>query len=198
MDPDSFHNTYFADGTRGFFIMRKFYVKYADLFHDREFPTFDDFRNQIFINLSDLDLSNVRKSKEAYCIGAIKIQCRELLEQAIDAKKRLSESDLKRNPDDPDRDLDKQPDETAPTPEKIQGGRVLLREIALFRTQLRPLEKDVLNGLIDGDTRDELAHRLQLNMNTLDTHIRRIRLRLLKFLEKRGYDSLLAGRIKRK
>jgi len=197
MKPDTFYNLYFADETRGFYMMRKFYHKYADLLSRSEFPSFDDFRNQIYINLSDLNLDRATKTKEGYCIGAIKIQCRVQLEKALKEKVMLSESQMKREPEDNLSPIERQPDDQSNNPEEQFNVSDLFREITLFRLQLRDVEKKVLNHLIDGMERPEMAKDLHLNTNTLDTHIRRIRLKLIAFLEERGFKTELKSRIKR-
>jgi len=197
MSSKQFYRKYFAEETRGYLIMRRFYFRYADLFHKREFPQFEDFLNQIFVNLSDIDLERARKSEEGYVIGAIKIQCRMLLERAVERKSVRSESERSQPGNEDRRSLQHQPDEKTTSPEETFSGNLLLREIAMFRSELRPVEREVLNSLIDGKARNEIAQTLELKMNTLDTHIRRIRLRLMEFLERRGYESSLFERITR-
>jgi len=196
MKPDKLYKLYFADETRGFYMMRKFYHKYADLLSRSEFPTFDDFRNQIYVNLSDLNLDRATKTKEGYCIGAIKIQCRVQLEKALKEKVMLSESQMQRNSEDTSSPINRRTDHQSNSPEEQFHISELFREITIFRMQLRDIEKKVLNHLINGIDRAEMAQDLDLNTNTLDTHIRRIRLKLIAFLEKRGYETELASRIK--
>jgi len=85
---------YFPRETRGYKIINRFCYKYKDLFERTAFPNFNDFINQIFLNVSSIDFSRDIKNFDAYIIGTIKIQCRAQLDKAIKMKNLIAESRL--------------------------------------------------------------------------------------------------------
>ena len=89
MNSTELHNTYFTPDTRGYKILRKFYAKYMDLFEKTSYTDFNDFLNQIYLNISRIDFNKEIQNKEAYTIGAIKIQCRVQLDKAIKYKNHI-------------------------------------------------------------------------------------------------------------
>jgi hypothetical protein len=65
----------------------------------------------------------------------------------------------------------------------------LMREINLFKTQLSQNDILILNSLIDEKSRSEIANTIHLNLNTVDTLIRRLRIRLTRHLKSQGFQS---------
>ena len=79
--------------------------------------------------------------------------------------------------------------ETAlPDPHIILEGEELLNIINIFKMELKSEERDLLNSMIDEKTRAEIAGEKNSNLNTLDTHIRRLRIRFFSFLKDNGYN----------
>jgi len=180
---------YFSNGSRGFKILNRFYLKYRDLFTRTIFIEFDDFKNQIFLNISGIRLSEDIINEEAYIIGAIKIQCRVQLDKAIRSKKVLSESRTAGTAGDGESPSYMEKIETAlPDPHIILEGEELLNIINIFKMELKSEERDLLNSMIDEKTRAEIAGEKNSNLNTLDTHIRRLRIRFFSFLKDNGYN----------
>ncbi|HKB85620.1 MAG TPA: hypothetical protein VKD08_05600 [Ignavibacteriaceae bacterium] len=180
---------YFSNGSRGFKILNRFYLKYRDLFTRTIFIEFDDFKNQIFLNISGIRLSEDIINEEAYIIGAIKIQCRVQLDKAIRSKKVLSESRTAGTAADGESPSYMEKIETAlPDPHIILEGEELLNIINIFKMELKSEERDLLNSMIDEKTRAEIAGEKNSNLNTLDTHIRRLRIRFFSFLKDNGYN----------
>ena len=167
MNLEEINKKFFAFGTRGYKITSNFYNKYSDLFKKTLYQSFKEFSNQIFLNISNIDFSKDIRNEEAYIIGTIKIQCRVLLDKAIKSKKIIPESQLNEL-------QNKEPEES------VINQRTVNKKIEL------------LNHLIDEKSRYEIAGEINININTLDTHIRRLRIKFSKFLIKLGYtDQIL-------
>lgn len=66
-------------------------------------------------------------------------------------------------------------------------GMELLAQLNLFKSGLDRDSARLLNLLIDESARSEIAGVMGLNMNTLDTKIRRLRMRLAEHLKGLGY-----------
>ena len=191
MNLDEINKKYFTSGTRGYKIINNFYSKYLDLFKKTICHDFHDFSNQIFLNVSKIDFSKDIRNEEAYLIGSLKIQCRILLDRAIKSKNVIPESrfnELK----------DKDSEDTlisAITPNKKDEVlenldlNELINRINIFKLQLNHGEVQLLNYLIDEKSRYEIAGETNLKLNTLDTHIRRLRIKFSKFLKKSGYSG---------
>jgi hypothetical protein len=67
-------------------------------------------------------------------------------------------------------------------------GMELLACVNLFKAHVGLKEARLLNLLIDETPRTEMAALLDLNANTLDTNIRRLRIRLAEYLRGLGYS----------
>jgi len=52
---------------------------------------------------------------------------------------------------------------------------------------LRESERYLFNSLIDDIPRKEIAEKRNQNLNTVDTQIRRLRIKFLSFLREEGY-----------
>ncbi|MEJ2615244.1 MAG: helix-turn-helix transcriptional regulator, partial [Ignavibacteriaceae bacterium] len=72
----------------------------------------------------------------------------------------------------------------------------LFNHINTFKFQLKQNEVKLLNYLIDEKTRYEIAEEINLNLNTLDTHIRRLRIKFSRFLRKSGYSGGILDKYK--
>ena len=190
MDRDYLHQRYFQKGTRGCNILSRFYQKYRDLFVKTGYQYFEEFLNQVFANLSQIDTSNIRKKEEDYVIGAIHIQCRSLLDKAIKGRKTRSGIILSldsRKPANDETSNTFTPQSAPAHLESLEAGEIL-KHLSYFKRSLDSVEKAILNALIDGKSRRETAAELKLNMNTLDTKIRRLRIELVDYLKKLGYE----------
>ncbi|MEO8399254.1 MAG: hypothetical protein ABI550_05480 [Ignavibacteriaceae bacterium] len=188
MDSSDIHNIYFTSETRSYKIIRRFYSNYNDLFKNTLYPDFNDFLNQIFLNISRIDFNKEIKNKEAYIIGAIKIQCRVQLDKAIRAKKVTAESRLKKLPESEDEEnITLKIIKFSPGPDDAFEAEEILNKINDFKLELKNNERELLNFLIDETPRAEIAEMQKLKINTLDTHIRRLRIKLFAFLSKNGY-----------
>ena len=191
MNLTEINNNYFTSGTRGYKIISCFYNKYLDLFKKTIYNDLGDFSNQIFLSVSKIDFNKEIRNEEAYIIGTIKIQCRVLLDKAIKSKKIIPESQL-RNTDFKENEESVinnfSPDNKDKLFEAIEGNEIF-NQINIFKIQLKQNETQLLNYLIDEKTRYEIAEEINLNLNTLDTHIRRLRIKFSRFLKKSGYSA---------
>jgi len=191
MNLTEINKKYFTSGTRGYKIISCFYNKYSDLFKKTIYNDPGDFSNQIFLSVSKIDFKKEIRNEEAYIIGTIKIQCRVLLDKAIKSKKIIPESQL--------RNLDYKENEESvinnfSTDDKeklfeVMEGNEIFNQINIFKIQLKQDETKLFNYLIDEKTRYEIAEEINLNLNTLDTHIRRLRIKFSRFLKKSGYSA---------
>ncbi|GAB6282383.1 MAG: hypothetical protein STSR0008_11280 [Ignavibacterium sp.] len=97
MNNEELHTNYFKAKTNGYKIINFFYHKYYDLFKKSIYPTFNDFLNEIFINISKINFSRKIINEKAYILGSIKIQCRICLDKVIKLKSEEAESYLNYN-----------------------------------------------------------------------------------------------------
>jgi DNA-directed RNA polymerase specialized sigma24 family protein len=188
MSPEELNNKYFSKETRGYNIISRYYYKYHDLFKKTIFPDFNDFINQIFLNISGIDFSKGIKNFEAYIIGSIKIQCRVQLDKTLKMKNTVAESTLLSGDKENEPITFKIPSKTN-NPEDILDIQEMLYHISLFKLQLKQREIHLLNFLIDEKPRNGIADEMQINLNTLDTHIRRLRVKMADYFKKLGYSS---------
>ncbi len=177
---------YFSHGTLGYKILSTYYSRYRDLFEKTVHPEFTDFLNQVLLNVTTINFSKEINNIEAYIIGTIKMQCRVQLDRAIKMKntaaERIYSGEENENPivfsiagnENPAEQLDFQE---------------MFVQLNLFKLQLKKTEVDILNSLIDEKQRKEIAEELNLNLNTLDTQIRRLRLKIADHFQKLGYSS---------
>jgi len=189
MTSERLYKTYFQEGTRGFFLICKFYNKYADLLSRTNLITVNDAIHEVFLSVSKTDFRKVRKI-EHYVMRSIKIQCWSLLDKAVKRKKVIPKSHLPNRTDEPapENDGDRQMlDERDPV--KELEGLELVNHINLFKVQIKSREVQILNYLIDETPRTHIAEVMNLNLNTLDTHIRRLRIKLVHYLRNLGYND---------
>lgn len=136
--------------------------------------------HEVFIAVAKTDFEKVRNT-EHYVMRTVKLQCWSLLDKAIRQKARTAGSVATDNPD--DQHIAAREPEQASAIDEME----LLAQVNLFKDQASDREVRLLNLLIDETPREEIAALLALNMNTLDTHIRRLRIRLGQYLRSLGY-----------
>jgi len=179
-------STYFNPGTKGYKILSFYYTRYRDLFIRTIHPEFDEFINQIFLSVSGIRLSEEIKNPEAYIIGTIKIQCRVQLDLALKMKKRQQKETMEQSSDDEVSVLENLPNKDQDPHSKVEGSEVF-SIINVFKLSLRESERYLFNSLIDDIPRKEIAEKRNQNLNTVDTQIRRLRIKFLSFLREEGY-----------
>lgn len=187
MNPEDMLNIYFKPGTKGYRILYFYYTRYRDLFVKTIHPRFDEFMNQVYLNVSGIRLSEEIKNQEAYIIGTIKIQCRAQLDLAIKMKNRKQKENEIMEKDDEDRSfLDSIPGKEPDPYSKLESTEVF-SIVNVFKLSLKETERYLFNALIDDIPRKEIAERKKQNLNTVDTQIRRLRIKFLSFLKENGY-----------
>ncbi len=194
MNLTDINKKYFTPGTRGYKILSYFYNKYSDLFNKTVYTNFEAFLNQIFLSVSNIDFTKDIRNEEAYIIGTIKIQCRVLLDKALKFKREVPESLL--NELNNENSEDSIINNLTANKKEEQLAHLEAEEffncINTFKTHLSVSEVKLLNNLIDEKTRFEIAEETNIKLNTLDTHIRRLRIKFSKFLKNSGYtDKIL-------
>ena len=185
VDTHILHQQYLADGTAGYAVIRRFYAKYADVLARTNLIDLNDILHEVFVSLSKTDFSQIQ-NHEHYLMRAIKLHCWTLLDKAIRAKALTA---------DPRVELHGEEDAAEPETRELSSpdhlatieGVELLAYVNMFKAGLTPRDSRLLNLLIDETERSEIARSLELNMNTLDTSIRRLRIRLAEFLRNLGY-----------
>ena len=189
LSPKELNTKYFSPNSRGYKIISKFYYKYYDLFVNTSCGTFTDFRNQIYLNLSSINFYGKINNLDAYIISAMKIQCRVQLDKAIKQKKIIPVSKIKDDDNEnSDSILETGSANSSSNPAKVLEGDDIFNHINIFRLSLKPKEAELLNFLIDEKSRAEIAENTKMKMNTIDTNIRRLRLKLFNYLKKIGYN----------
>ena len=186
MDTNILHKKYLQQGTAGFAIIRKFHIRYADLLAKNNVMSIDDVLHEIFLSLSKTDLNEVR-NVEHYIMRAIKLQCWSMLDKAIRQKtvgelRAIIIGDEKEDPTELVQHTAHQNDQL----NELEGMDLLV-QINLFKARLHPHEVRLLNYLIDETERSDIAAMLEMNLNTLDTNIRRLRMKLAEYLKRLGY-----------
>ena len=188
MSPEEISEKYFAPGTRGYKILRVYYTKYKDLFAKTLHHKFEEFLNQILLNVSSIEFSEEIENTEAYIIGALKIQCRVQLDQALKIKNRTgSHSESGNSETEEEESLYEKIPSSNPGPQETLGSQEIFTAMNVFKLTLKSNEVDLLNFLIDGISRIEIAEKQKMNLNTLDTQIRRLRIKFLDYLKGGGY-----------
>jgi DNA-directed RNA polymerase specialized sigma24 family protein len=182
MDHHTLHSRYFIEGTSGYAIIRRFYLKYNDVLPLIHCADMNDLVNDVFLSLSQTDFTQVR-DEQRYVLRAIKLRCWSLLDRAIREKTLAGISQSRTSEGDGVAERAAQP---AGHLTEIDGME-LMSTVNLFKTRVSIREAELLNMLIDEIPRSEIAARLALNMNTLDTHIRRLRKKLVGHLKGFGY-----------
>ena len=187
MSIEELSKKYFVPGMHGYRLLKVYYARNHDLFSRTLHQEFEEFLNQIFLNISTINFSDNIKNIDAYIIGAIKIQCRVQLDKSIKLKNVVAESHLEKNdPEEEPLTLKIPAKESNPT--ELLDLQEMFLQINLFKLQLNKKDVDLLNHLIDERSRKEIADDLHLNFNTLDTHIRRLRIKMADYFKKLGYS----------
>ena len=186
MDNTTLHKEYLRQGTAGYAVIRRFYSRYADVLATSGAITIDDVIHDVFISLSKTDFAKVNNA-DHYLLRAIKLHCWSMLDKAIRMKAVMATSAISDEDDERSSDRANQPIHRTEHHSPLEGVE-LLAKINLFKAQLAPSDTQLLNLLIDETPRAEIATLLRLKMNTLDTNIRRLRIRLSNFLKEMGYS----------
>lgn len=197
MKTEELHKQYFSVKTNGYKIINFFYRKYYDLFKNSIYPTFNDFLNEIFINTSKINFSKEIINEKAYILGSIKIQCRICLDKVIKLKSEEAESYLNYNKKEEDENIfsiSSNEDAKILKPNEIYEGVELFNLINNFKLSLKQQDIFLLNLLIDEIPRKEIALKMNINLNTLDTKIRRLRTKLYEFIKKAGFEYQYANK----
>ena len=187
MNPDEMLNIYFKPGTKGYRILYFYFTRYRELFMKTNHHQLDEFINQIFLNVSGIRFSEEIKNLEAYIIGTIKIQCRVQLDLAIKMKNRKQKENENIEKDNEDKSvLDNLPGKEPNPHSKLESTEVFSL-INIFKLSLKESERDLFNSLIEDVPRKEIAEKKNQNLNTVDTQIRRLRIKIFSFLKEKGY-----------
>lgn len=187
MDSHTLYQTYLTKGTAGFAVIRRFSSKYSDLLTRANLIDIDDIVHEVFLSLSKTDFAEVR-DVEHYVMRAIKLRCWSLLDKAM--REKILTSDRHGAPYEDENERSRAHDLRAPNhsqPLAELEGIELLSNLNSFKAQISPKEARLLNLLIDETERLDIAKILELNINTLDTAIRRLRIRLVDYLRGLGY-----------
>jgi hypothetical protein len=170
LSPKEISEKYLTPGTHGHKILRVFYTKYRDLFARTLHHEFDEFRNQILLNISSINFSEEIKNVEAYIIGTLKIQCRVQLDRALKIKNRTGHQQEAGNSETEEEEsfYEKIPSAN-PGPLENLESQEIFTAVNVFKLTLKSSEVDLLNFLIDGIPRIEIAEKQKMNLNTLDT-----------------------------
>ncbi|HAP36571.1 MAG TPA: hypothetical protein DCQ28_11765 [Bacteroidetes bacterium] len=186
MDSRTLHTEYLQDGTAGYAIIRTFYSRYSDVLTISSLIDINDVIHEVFLSLSKTNFESVR-DPEHYIMRAIKLQCWSLLDKAIKQKAIVVKNEGNREGDKNERNLEHQLFASHNEQlEEIEGTELLV-QISLFKNQLKENDIQLLNFLIDDTERSEIAKILEINLNTLDTNIRRLRIKLADYLRSLGY-----------
>jgi DNA-directed RNA polymerase specialized sigma24 family protein len=165
-------------------VIRRFYSRYTDVLAHSTIVSVDDVVHEVFVSLSKTDFAKVQ-NVEHYVLRAIKLHCWTLLDKAIRLRALVGDNADDRDSDETTKGALKERLITD-HPTELEGIE-LLACVNLFKAQVGLKEARLLNLLIDETPRSEMADLLGLNMNTLDTNIRRLRIRLVEYLRGLGY-----------
>lgn len=188
MDNNTLYKKYLEQGTIGYAVIRAFYSRYADVLARAGMVHVNDVVHEVFVSLTKIDFSQVQNA-DHYTMRAIKLHCWSILDKAIRFKTLAPER--REAADRADADSLRQKDIQGPgSVDHLSEfeGMELLASMNLFKSHIGTSEARLLNLLIDGIPRSEIASTLGLKMNTLDTKIRRLRVRLADFLRSLGYS----------
>ncbi len=187
MDHNALHKEYLLEGTAGYAVIRKFYLRYADILPQTSLYDVNDVVHEVFMSLSKTNFTQVQNI-EHYVMRAIKLHCWSILDKAIKRKSVIVSSVEKENKDGKEKKDERILPFTRPDESLIElEGMELLSQVNLFKTQLNSTEVRLLNLLIDETERGEIAKIFGFNLNTLDTNIRRLRMKLAEYLKSIGY-----------
>lgn len=154
------------------------------------FISTDDLVHDILLSLSKTDLSSVQNI-DHYILRAVKLRCWAHLDKALRYK--ALHTDIQLQTDEIHEERSGMIAEEEQQTRTVEGTE-LIGQVGLFKEQLPHQEMRLLNLLIDDADRTEIAEQLGLNINTLDTNIRRLRMRLAEFLKRQGYTYSILER----
>jgi hypothetical protein len=186
MNPEEILETFFKPGTKGYKILFFYFSRYQDLFEKTTHQEFNEFLNQIYLNTSAINFSEDIKNIEAYIIGTLKIQCRVQLDLALKLKNR-QQRENKEEGDNEEHPISNKLPAKDPDPHDQVESTEVFSIVNTFKLSLKDWERDILNSLIDEIPRKEIAEMKNQNLNTIDTQIRRIRIKLSSYLKENGY-----------
>ncbi len=189
MNPTEIQKKYFSPGTKGYKILNYYFSRYQDLFTRTIYTELDEFIHQIYLNICNISFSDKIKNPEAYIIAAIKIQCRAQLDHALRMKKR-QQNEIIIEPDSDEGD--------SSVSELVQSDfhktydNLEINEIFsitnIFKLTLKEQERILFNFLVENVPRKEIAQIMNQKLNTIDTQIRRLRIKFFSYLKKSGYS----------
>jgi len=186
VDSHILHKKYLSEGTSGYAIIRRFHVKYSDVLFKANILQVEDVVHEVLLSLSKTDFSRVQ-NVDHYVLRAIKLHSWSLLDRAIRLKS--MSVDAISDPNEGEEVGERQPNGSISRDHlDVIEGAELLAYVNLFKSTISPRDSRLLNLLIDETERSEIAKLLELNLNTLDTSIRRLRIRLAEFLKNLGYS----------
>ena len=188
MNKEELYKTYFAQGTVGFKIMRAYYNRNQDVFSMSDYSEFHDFMHEIYLNIAAIDFGPVEKL-ENYIIRSIRIQCWVIMEKSLRRRRREVPDRVCAYRGAADDSYSRLASDHG-NPLTELAGKEIAECLDLFRQDLAPVETRILDRLIHNpdEKQTDAADRLGLNVNTLRTKIRRIRISLAAFLEVYGYN----------
>ncbi|BDQ03342.1 hypothetical protein [Ignavibacterium sp.] len=189
MNPEEIQKKYFIPGSKGYKVLSFYFNRYRDLFVKTIYSELDEFINQVYLNICSISLSDEIKNPDAYLIAAIKIQCRVQLDLALKIKKKQqNEIPIEYESDDEDMSsLYFSQKEKQKTYSKVESEE-LFSIINLFKLSLKEQERALFNLLVNDMHRTEIARITKKNLNTIDTQIRRLRIKFFSYLKKNGYN----------
>ena len=185
------HTNYFSPDSRGYLFIRNFYAKYYKELSASEFESFDAFLNQIFINISKIDFSNIDGPEEHYVIKSMYYQCWNIIYRLKrDRQLIVPESTAGVATDDGSGDplLDRQ---ASPDPDPLDHAEAsdLFTIINTFKITLKRKDLLILNGLIDQKPLQEIADEMNIDYNAVCVKIKRLREKLAMYLKSLGYQN---------
>lgn len=185
------HTQYFVPDSRGYLFIRNFYAKYYRELSASEFESFDAFLNQIFLNLSKIDFSNIDGPEEHYVIKAMYYQCWNIIyrlkhERAVmvpdSAASVVTDEGAGESPT--DREASEDPD-----PLEQTEASDLFSIINTFKITLKRNDLLILNALIEQRPLQEIAAMMRFDYNALCVKVKRLREKLAKYLKSSGYQN---------
>jgi len=188
MDYHRLHDLYFAEQTIGYKILRSYYNRNWDVFRCSDYPEFGDFSHEIFLSLTSIDFEAIQK-EENYVIRSMRIQCWVIMDKCLRRRRREIT--------DPTYAFRGMTDDSYSRLASPHGnplielaGKDIVQCINVFRENLPATETKILDRMIEDPEEKQIdaAQGLGINVNTLRTKIRRLRLSLSDFLETYGYD----------
>ncbi len=171
------HNRYYSKNARGYYIIRKFYSKYRDQLEKRNKLPLNQILHDFYLNLRKIDKSNIVKDDVNYILSAIHVQCRALLSNP----KNEFNPAVKKKKMDPE----SAGNDSTILPEIVKL-QEFLYQLSLFKLTLKDREIKILNSIIDGKSKEEITESEKLTVDLLNSIIKKLNLKLIKFLKNLG------------